>query len=224
MIVRATQDLAPNTELSFWYQSPINSESKNKQMDLRHWGFKCSCIICQDALNTPQSIVTKRERLQKSLEKTFSSSQKPNVARVETILSAITETYNQPASQVPRFCLWDPYLTLSLIYSTQNQPQKAIDFALKALESLGYIIEGGRLPLIQETRLVVKKWGVAVDSLVSCWLNLANSYRKVAPGLEDQAKKYAKITYRICVGEDETFDEIYGRDSQLRRGHFVWEY
>ncbi|KAJ5198589.1 uncharacterized protein N7498_007706 [Penicillium cinerascens] len=217
MIVRATQDLEPNTELNFWYQSPAGSNSKNKRMDLRHWGFKCSCIICQDALNTPQSVVTKRERLQESLEKSFKSPQKPNVARVETILSTIAETYNHPASQVPRFCLWDTCLTLSLIYSTRNQPQKAIDFALKALESLGYIIEGGRPPLIQEAPLVVKKWGLAVDSLVPCWMSLANCYRKVAPGLEDQAKKYAKITYRICVGEDETFDELYAKESGNNR-------
>lgn len=223
MIVRATQDLAPNTELRFWYQSPMDRESMHKQMDLRHWGFKCNCIICQDALNTPQTIVTKREILQNNLEKIFKSSQKPNVARVESILSTIAETYNQPASEVPRFCLWDSYLTLALICSAQNQPQKSIGFALKALESLGYIIEGGGLPPIHETPLVVKKWGVAVDSLVPCWMTLANSYRKVAPGLEDQANKYAKITYRICVGEDETFDEVYGRDSQLRRGQFVWD-
>ncbi|KAJ5174610.1 uncharacterized protein N7482_000487 [Penicillium canariense] len=221
MIVRATQDLAPNTELNFWYKSPQDSErdsySKGRKADLPHWGFQCSCVICQDALNTPSKVLQKREKLMAELRQ-VSSSQNRNLVRFETILSKIAETYSQPPSRVPCFSLWDPYLSLALTYSTQDQPQKVIVFGLKALESLGYIVEGGHIPITQGMTLVVKKWGLAVDSLVPCWMTLANAYRKVAPDLEDQAKCYAKITYRICVGEDETFNEIYGPGSQLPRG------
>ena len=100
----------------------------------------------------------------------------------------------------------------------QDQPLKAIEFALKALESLGYVIEGGKPPFIPNTTLVIKKWGLMVDSLVGCWMCLSGAYREVLCGLEAQAEEYAKITYRVCVGEDETFEEVYGKLSERTDG------
>lgn len=48
------------------------------------------------------------------------------------------------------------------------------------------------------------------DHLIDCWVHLANAYNLVAPDLAFQARGYAKLFYRICVGEDESFDEAYG--------------
>jgi hypothetical protein len=104
------------------------------------------------------------------------------------------------------------------MYSEQDQPQKAIECGLRALESLGFVIEGGRLPSAQNTPLVVKKWGLIVDLLVNCWMLLASAYCQVAPELEAQAEDYAKATYKICVGEDETFHETYGRHADRLDG------
>ena len=33
----------------------------------------------------------------------------------------------------------------------------------------------------------------------------------LAPGLCKKAEEYAKVTYKICIGEDDTFDETYGK-------------
>lgn len=57
--------------------------------------------------------------------------------------------------------------------------------------------------------LVVKKWGLVEDEVVGGWLVLARAYRFVVPELEAAAKEYAKVCYRICVGEDESFEETY---------------
>lgn len=43
---------------------------------------------------------------------------------------------------------------------------------------------------------------------------LSSAYHSVAPDLEIQAEEYARISYKICLGEDETFDETYGKLSR----------
>lgn len=35
------------------------------------------------------------------------------------------------------------------------------------------------------------------------------AYQELAPELASQAEGYAKISYRICVGEDESFEQTY---------------
>lgn len=221
MVVRATQDLASNTEITFWYQSPLNNDSKEKQMDLRHWGFKCDCVICQDIQRTENSVLTTRKELRAGLRKEFQCRKRPNTTKIEATFSMLEETYRQPASEVPRLSLWSPYLTLAMVYATHHQPQKAIEFALKTLESLGYVVEGGHLPHALGTPLLVKKWGLMTDGLVGCWMSLSSAYRQIAPDLVAQAEGYARITYRICVGEDETFDETYTQLSERRDGLVV---
>jgi hypothetical protein len=47
--------------------------------------------------------------------------------------------------------------------------------------------------------------------LTDCWMLLSGAYHFVAPDLEVQAEEYARISYKICIGEDETFDETYGK-------------
>jgi len=40
---------------------------------------------------------------------------------------------------------------------------------------------------------------------------LWTAYTQVAPDLCEKAEEYAKVTYKICIGEDDTFDEKYGK-------------
>lgn len=213
MIVRATQDIAPNTELTFWYESPLRDEFKEERMHLDHWNFKCNCIMCEDYEATEKTELAKRKRLDADLTKAFKPPRKPNPAKLEDILSELGETYRKPPSEVPRTLLCDRYLALASIYAVQNRPQNTIDVSLKALKSMGYIVEGGSLPRTSGAPLVVKKWGLLTDTLVGCWMRLSRAYRKVAPDLESQAEKYARTTYRMCVGEDETFEETYSKHS-----------
>ncbi|RMJ29057.1 hypothetical protein PHISP_00137 [Aspergillus sp. HF37] len=109
-------------------------------------------------------------------------------------MSMLAETYCRPALEVPRVMLWDIYIALS-----------------RGLESLGYVVDGGTLPRTSSAPLTVKKWGLMADSLVGCWMILSGLYREVAPDYAAKAKGYATLTYRICVGEDETFEStVYG--------------
>ena len=207
MIVRAAQDLEPGTEIVFWYQSPFNSEPSKEQTDFRQWEFNCDCIMCQDVRVTSDVTLARRKRLRNDVLNHFQSPKALNEAEVEATLLMLAETYSRPASEVPRILLWDLYLDLSRAYAKHNQPKKAIDWALKALESLGYVIDGG---CVSNMPLTVKKWGLMTDSHVECWMILARAYLAVGPELAAQAEDYARITYSICVGEDETFYETYG--------------
>ncbi|KIA75674.1 hypothetical protein HK57_00535 [Aspergillus ustus] len=225
MIVRATQDLPANTELFFWYAQPSSddggggtSQAAKKQPNLKHWGFKCSCAICQDLIQTEASELRKRRRLTADMVKAFQAlnkSRKPKpaiIARIEGLVSELEGTYRKAAAEVPRLAIWRACLSLAMAYASQGVSEKTVDFAIKTLESLGYVLEGGRPPYTTPGAPVrVLKWGLMMDGLIGCWMMLCRAYCDVAPELASQAEDYARITYRICVGEDETFEDTYSR-------------
>ena len=210
MVVRATQDIAPDTEITFWYQAPAADSYSERQKKLRHWGFKCSCAICRDDQTAMESVV-KRRGLKAEVLKYVQLRNKTAPSRIETLLATMAKTYRRPAAEVPRLSIWDLQLSLAGIYMQQDQPKNAVDSALRALQSLGYVIDGGNLPRILGMPMVIKQWGVMMDSLVNCWMLLSAAYKLVAPDLEAQAERYARISYSICVGEDETFEDSYGK-------------
>ncbi|KAL4746119.1 hypothetical protein BDW72DRAFT_210749 [Aspergillus terricola var. indicus] len=167
MVVRATRDIPDNTELTFWYKSPLIDG--------------CSCIICTDTARTDKKELRRRRTLMDTLKRLFEShSRVPNPMRIEALLSAIEDTYSRPASEIPRIALWGPALSLASLYTARGNPRKAIEFGLKGLESLGYVIEGGQIACQNRTkskdaRLVVKKWGLLPDTVTMCWMNLSSS-------------------------------------------------
>ncbi|KAE8381346.1 hypothetical protein BDV26DRAFT_278907 [Aspergillus bertholletiae] len=226
MLVRATRDLPANTELTFWYKKPLDDSPRTKYLDLQHWGFQCSCIICQDIHETEKGDLMKRRQLTADSVKAFQSlshtrKQTAAIAKVEGIISMLEKTYRRPSSEVPRLGVWNAYLSLAMVHATSSQPRKVIEFAFRTLESLGYVVEGGQLPHRPGTTLRVRRWGLMMDSLVGCWMILCRVYCDVSHDLADQAEDYARTTYRICVGEDETFGDTYSRFSDRVDGLLV---
>ncbi|KAJ5559393.1 hypothetical protein N7513_001792 [Penicillium frequentans] len=216
MIVRASRSLPPDTEVNFWYQSPIGSP-EGKPTNLQNWNFRCDCAICEDIQGLSQSVLSTRKRLSAELERLFKSKNR-KLAKIDDKLASLAETYPRPSSQVPHLGLWSGYLSLAAVSLTSHRPEKAIKSGLKALESLGFVIDGGNM---SDTQLHVNDWGLMTDGVVGCWMILGRAYCEVAPGLEAQAEKYARISYKICVGEDETFDETYGKLSVRADGLLV---
>ncbi|KAL2698371.1 hypothetical protein AAEP93_011081 [Penicillium crustosum] len=217
MIVRASRDLPPNTEITFWYQSPMLRDPKEFPLNLQHWGFKCDCILCQEARSASSSVLSNRSRISTDLQRLFKTS-RMNLRKIEARISHLAGTYSQPASEVPRLTLDSPYLSLAAIYASSRKHEKSVEFALKTLESLGFVIEGGNPPHVPNVPLVVKKWGLMSDGVVGCWMILCFAYRELAPTLASQAEGYARVCYKICVGEDETFDKTYSSLSDRTDG------
>ena len=114
---------------------------------------------------------------------------------MESLLAQLTDTYSRPATEEPRLSVWDPQLCLAIMYRDENRLDRAIECALKSLDALGFVVEGGRIPQSQATRLVVRKWGYMVEPVAKCWLLLAVVYRELMPELESQAMNYARISY-----------------------------
>ncbi|KAL5361470.1 hypothetical protein BJX96DRAFT_185299 [Aspergillus floccosus] len=220
MIVRATQDLAPNTEVTFWYKSPISHDTKELPVDLQHWGFRCDCILCRDIQSLSKSARSARTRLLTDLQRLFEA-KKRKLQAIEDTITRLEGTYSHPASEVPRLATWSPHLSLAAAYLVSHNPEKAVTSGLRALQSLGYVVEGGEIPQVQDTSLLVRKWGLMTDGVVGCWMILRHAYHQIAPSLEPQAHAYAKLCYKICVGEDETFDGTYGRSSNRADGLLV---
>jgi SET domain. len=217
MIVRASRDLPPNTEITFWYKSPMSRDPKEFPVNLQHWGFKCDCILCQETRSTSSSVLSNRTRISADLRRLFKTS-RMNLRKIEDRISNLASTYSRPASEVPHLTLDMPYLSLAAIYASSRKQEKSVEFGLKALESLGFVIEGGNLPHVSNAPLVVKKWGLMDVGVVGCWMILFFAYRELAPTLASQAEGYARVSYKICVGEDETFDKTYSSLSDRADG------
>ncbi|PGH18368.1 hypothetical protein AJ79_00434 [Helicocarpus griseus UAMH5409] len=144
---------------------PVAGGYDERQKKFRqHWGFKYDCSICQNEEEVAKmGALEKRKRLIADAQKHAQSHATPKINGVERFVSMIAETYSQPAAEVPRLGLWDPLIFLAQVYLQQGQLVKAVESALKALESLGYVIDGGRLPFSPGTSLVVRKWGLMMD-------------------------------------------------------------
>lgn len=110
----------------------------------------------------------------------------------------------------------DPDLLLTRSHQFRDQPAKVVSLSLKLLASLGFVITGGQAADVQGTPLVVVQWGLTVDAVVETWLHLCMAYASVAPRLCEATERYARTAYSIVVGEDETFDESYGRKLEAR--------
>ena len=208
IIVRATRDIPAATEISFWYAPPEPGRTWEKtQESLRHWGFQCSCIWCQQDKKTPKKTHTKRMTLLEDLKAAFQTSGSTNLSRTEKIITAIEKTYSAPATDIPRLELADPYLLLTRIHTSHNRPQPAIQTAFKALTSLGFLI-AHHAP---DPSFAVLQWGLPQEQVIETWTHVWTACDKIAPHLCEKAEGYARISYRICVGEDETFEETMGK-------------
>jgi hypothetical protein len=209
IIVRASRDLAPDTEILTGYGMPSADGYDGLQRKFQHYGFECDCDMCQDYRDTSKETHLKRNRLVAEASEEIERITRPKTAKVEAIVKRLAACYTRPALEAPRLGLWDIQLALAEKYFIYHKPRKAVELGLKGLESLGYVIQGGGLPYESGTTLKVIQWGLMMPLVLRCWVLLSISYQLVAPELEAQAKAYAKITYRVCIGEDETFDKAY---------------
>ncbi|KAI2900058.1 hypothetical protein CBS63078_7047 [Aspergillus niger] len=232
MVVRATQDLPANTELKFWYRTPVDDGTAD-DIYQKYWGFQCDCVICKDVRETGEGNMAKRRELMAASDssmnivaKAYGSSfslqeQSVAITMTEAAIVMIEKTYRRSPLEVPRLGICKTGLFLAEVHATHGRWRKAIGYAIRTLESLGYVIEGWQVPYKEGRKLHVKRWGLAMDVLVRCWMILCRAYGEVAPELADQAEYYARTTYRICIGEDETFEDTYNRSSHRVDGMIV---
>ncbi|KFY68509.1 hypothetical protein V496_01031 [Pseudogymnoascus sp. VKM F-4515 (FW-2607)] len=217
MIIRATRDLEKDTELSFWYITPNRVNQNDLQDKLKNWGFQCTCPICSDVKSTSSLVIRKRERLRNSIDKSLEVASlggrklgNGTLQKMEHLLDELNQTYSQPPDKVPRLLVWVPQLALAQAYSTLNQTRKCIVAAGKVLTLLGFLITGTDSP---QTPFSITRWGMLQDYLVETFVLLRNMFliTKSVPNSK-KADEYARIVYKMVVGEDASFDRIWAAD------------
>ena len=213
LILRATRNIPAGQEISFWYASPKADHSFDKtQEKLQNWDFECSCEICSHDLQTSNQKKNRRAALLKEWDVAAKDVVgETGLANIERLLAAIEETYTVPATMAPRLALWDPYLALTRVYVSNEGPERTIITAWKVLAALGFVVKRDSSSIFSPFE--VEQWGLMADPLVETWVHLWLSYellRPRQPMLGARAEQYAKITYRICVGEDDSFEEKVG--------------
>jgi hypothetical protein len=216
MVVRAMQDLPPGTEITLAYSTPMTSYA-TRQKRLAIWEFMCSCPLCKMETTMSETVFAERNTIWEGLLRRFPPGKSVDMMQADKMLDALTNTYRVPATIIPRFRLCDSLLHVMLIHWTFDEKSKMVDAALRTLESIGFVLTGGGAPRGDDQSLVVERWGLVVaDPVLPAWLVLARAYRDVAPDLERQALEYARISYRIAIGEDETFEYSCKNVSQMR--------
>ena len=143
LILRATRDIPAGEEILLWYPSPNCDHSYEKtQENLRNWEFRCSCEICTHDWESSNKKKKKRAALLKELD--FASTDivgEAGLAAIEKLFAAIEQTYTVPAASVPRLLLWDPYLGLTRVYASIEEPARTITTAWKVMAALGFIVK-----------------------------------------------------------------------------------
>ncbi|KAI4644684.1 uncharacterized protein J4E78_009503 [Alternaria triticimaculans] len=211
MIIRATKDLDVGTELTFPYVYPTGKYDMKMDDELKTWGFTCNCPLCKDIKATKASNLTKRQNLLNQVVKLCKSPaagiQFTN--KIERLAEALNETYTRPAEEVPRLLLWSPYLLLTRIYMKRSIYGKALETMGKFLQALGFTFTGLDR---KSSPLMITGWGHVEDRLVDVFLHARSAFEQL--GLSEksqQADKYARVVYRVVVGEDTSFDETHPR-------------
>ncbi|TEY48900.1 hypothetical protein BOTCAL_0290g00120 [Botryotinia calthae] len=206
-LVRATSDIPANTEITYWYKLPTG-ESDEMQNGLKHWGFQCKCIICTDSKDTPKKEITMRKKLLRNLNAVLNASHVA-IPQAERLLNALEKTYKRPAIDIPRLALRESYFRLTRVYSQRGTTDKAVLTALRALESIGFVIKNASLPAMPGKNLEIAKWGLMLPGVIEAWIYLCSVYSALAPQYLQQAREYVKLAYKICIGEDHTFKQIH---------------
>jgi hypothetical protein len=212
MVVRAAKDLNTGTEITFPYEAPDGTDSSKLEQKFKNWDFACSCAFCEDIKGTKASVILERQNLLDQLKRLCdSSSQAHNLPtkKMELSIKALDETYTRPAEEVPRLLLWDPQLLMTRIYMGRADYTKGLESVSKTLHVLGFIVTG-----VERTSadFEVTRWGYMMDHLVEVFSHARSAFEKLGAWKKSkQTEQYARLAYRVLVGENASFDRTHPR-------------
>ncbi|KAI1095903.1 hypothetical protein F5B19DRAFT_489076 [Rostrohypoxylon terebratum] len=218
MLVRATEDLEPNTELYHGYRHPSANETyEETQKKLRNWGFECTCALCLEKKTTPPRTVCERKALYQTLKPLLrENASAEQLARAAKILETLEKTYKPPTPgvpPVPRFELWEPYFGLGARLGQIGKFTESLEMTVRGMESLGYDVvarpprQAGKRK--KKVVLEIKRWGQRNEHVLFAFLTIVDAYEIIAPQLCEVAKEYAGIAYSIACGERDTFGKRF---------------
>lgn len=217
LVLRATTDMAAGTELRFSYRQPQELESHSDvQRGLKHWGFRCDCILCQARLATPAPQLRRRKALMEDLKGIVDKRSATALAKGVRLLDELKGTYHASYPvEAPRHELCSFCFTMAMEYSQRRDLSKTVDMLVQGLRALGFELTSLWPPVnraasgLPAPQFEIKRWGVASDTVPWALVNLHGASRSLAPSLSQRILEYAQTAYSIVVGEKDTFFQTF---------------
>ncbi|KAF8507844.1 hypothetical protein BU17DRAFT_57135 [Hysterangium stoloniferum] len=149
MVVRAAVPIRQDEEIFLGYISDMNARKRDE--NLSHYGFHCTCPLCEDDSKDGESVIQSREDLMKKVKANAGNPKislsarefDSKVQRVETLIQQISATY-LPTRRTPRTILMMAHHFL--VNELQNRAEtmqersrhrRAISEEIKAIEAGG---------------------------------------------------------------------------------------
>ncbi|PSN75371.1 hypothetical protein BS50DRAFT_644252 [Corynespora cassiicola Philippines] len=217
MIIRAEHDLPAGTELTLQYMSPGQGAEPGSIGNC--WGIECNCAYCDDYKSTPARKLEQRKALREMYNQTMGARQ-INFPKVKQYLRQLADTFSKPVDQVPRYELLELYWGLMAAAADRGEWALCLSAVGELLRVVGYQVEGFGDKKGEKVRIL--KFGMGCAYAIEGLMLAREALKKLGRAGEiDDVTSLAKTTYKITLGEDETFHESY---KDLMEGRKEWGY
>lgn len=205
------------TELLFPYHQPEELDSYDDvQRRLEHWGFRCSCALCQTKRATSVAQLNRRKLLMKSMQGIIDRQANLPLVKSLRFLDDLKETYPESHfAELPRLEICSTCFAMAMKYNQRGELRETVDMLLQGLRALGYEIAAVWRPRDKNAasasgaQFEIKRWGLAHDTVPWALVNLYMASKSMAPSLSPRIRDYAQRAYSIVVGESETFLQTF---------------
>ena len=208
IILRATRDLAKDTELRLNYCGTTENV-EDREEHLKQYGFVCSCPLCRCQRDTTPAMHKARSEAYKRIIERFESDEPTDMATYFALLTTLSKTFDTDPAEEPRRILINP--AINLISACSDTP--AADSSLKE-----YVIKVGLLLLkglgwdlkTNASKFQVKRYGLVTDEVVAVLADMWTAYGVTCPSIVKEVEGVLRTAYCIMVGEEATFESVYG--------------
>lgn len=123
MVVCASRDLPPGTEVAFEYCSPdLDDYGVFRNRLEQVWGFECNCRMCEARSKTKESTQAKRKGLR---ENVLAAIEAGGIFRIDGALKDFKNTYTSSSLEVPRLQISILRFSFAKNASPSESPKKS---------------------------------------------------------------------------------------------------
>ncbi len=205
IIIRASTDLEAGSELRLPYFDRREDVAR-RQTRLTRYGFQCQCSLCKAQIMTSVQTMQERTKLILDFNKRFKSHNIRSLVEYHTLFTEIEATYRHPATKEPRQIMVRYMMALAAYAHNDKQPRLVFMHTERMLKNLGFEWEANPYSF------VITKWGLVVDFLMPVFVFLWKALGSSGPAICADVEQLARTIWKILVGEDSSFDNLWGRD------------
>lgn len=212
LVLRAACDMKEDTEVTIAYQIAPTLSETDLEGKFQNWEFVCDCTICEYGRATSTAVAAQRENRLKQLSNLSNAPGPVKASTASLLLESIEGTYSKLADEVPRLQIWNPLMGVAQYYVKQGTAHKFIEWAVKMLSSLEFIVTGADH---SPAPFVFAKWGHVDEQILVIFPQMNEAFQVLGFSTKArQTEKCAQVMFKIVVGEDDTYEEgLIGTDA-----------